>query len=128
MPSIALRTRQTILRVRPGQSVPALSDEYPLSVLALERERGIAVGPAVLDVVAVPNVVTVRAERVSGSGRDEEHGGARGQHGGRAKDPALHLLSFLASVHSKLHDPCCSRADGYAGHIRYSARSRPRMG
>jgi len=85
-----------------------LSDEYPLSVLALERERGVAVGPAVLDVVAVPNVVTVRAERVSGSGRDEEHGGARGQHGGRAKDPALHLLSFLASVHSNCMTPAAA--------------------
>src|SRR5262245_29329687 len=77
----------------------ALSDEDPLSVHTLERERGVAVRPAVLDVVAVSDVVTVRAKRLGGSGRDEEHCGGRGQPGGPAEDPAFHLLSFLPSVH-----------------------------
>ena len=66
------------LGCRSGASVSALSDEDPLSVHTLEGERGVAVGPAVLDVVAVADVVTVRAERLGGSGWDEEHGGGSG--------------------------------------------------
>jgi len=66
------------LGCRSGASVSGLSDEDPLSVHALEGERGVAVGPAVLDVVAVADVVTVRAERLCGSAWDEEHGGGSG--------------------------------------------------
>src|SRR5262249_24250887 len=77
-------------------------------------ERSVAGGPAVLDVVAVSDVVTVRAERVGGSGRDEEHCGGCGWHGGPAEDPAFHLLSFLPSVHSNCVTPAAAERIGMA--------------